>query len=459
VAPILEKQIESRIIMKPTISYKVFITHKQGESKQDCQDAYDINKEKYRYAIADGATQSFYSAYWSRFLVEHFCSSEDTFLTDELLKHKGENWYSWLEPIQLKWHQKIKALVEEKNKYFITNRFKRRESAVSTFIGIEINFTQSEVLWHSLIIGDSCLLHIKDGNFHKSYLFESASQFTSKPEFFSSYAQENIYEPKFLTDSLGKNDVLLLATDAIAKWLIQQKERGQESWISAWNSLLRLKSQIEFEDYINDLRQCSQSPLDNDDVTILLIYTNELDQKLSENSIKSSAQYLNLATNTEERKKVELSGDSNSSTTQRLKAMEVSDSRILKNGTVKSPKNSEKNSNDNSDKSNFAQLNKKMSLVIMAIAILSILLSLSFFANTYYFLKDKEKSSPNITSTQSESSSESKQAVSMVKTEISESATNGTLSPTYIDTKIPPTDEKVSDFSNASIQAITVRLQ
>jgi hypothetical protein len=182
-----------------------------------------------------------------------------------------------LKPIQDKWYRKIEVLVRERNKYFITNRFNRREAAVSTFVGVEINFTQSEILWRSLIVGDSCLLHIGgDGKLKKSYLFENSKQFTSKPEFFASYARDNRYEPTFFTGSLGEQDVLLLVSDAFAKWLLQQNELGQKAWATAWHALLKLNSPTEFEKFIDDLRQSTSSPLDNDDVTVLLVYIHKL---------------------------------------------------------------------------------------------------------------------------------------------------------------------------------------
>ena len=55
------------------LTSKSFITHKKAESQDDCQDAWCENEELGRYAVADGATRSFFPKEWAELLVEHFC--------------------------------------------------------------------------------------------------------------------------------------------------------------------------------------------------------------------------------------------------------------------------------------------------------------------------------------------------------------------------------------------------
>ena len=61
-----------------------FITHKKAEeSPDDCQDAIKVNEDTSRYAVADGATRSFFPKWWAELLVEHFCEVPDLFLNEE----------------------------------------------------------------------------------------------------------------------------------------------------------------------------------------------------------------------------------------------------------------------------------------------------------------------------------------------------------------------------------------
>ena len=71
-----------------------FYVHKQAESAKDYQDAYALNSKRGRYAIADGATKSFFSANWAKLLVQYFCKSNDS-LNTELFKHEiGQSGYN-----------------------------------------------------------------------------------------------------------------------------------------------------------------------------------------------------------------------------------------------------------------------------------------------------------------------------------------------------------------------------
>ena len=51
----------------------------------------DQNDEKGRYAIADGATRSFFPKEWATLLVEHFCESTDFSLAKT-------DWRDWIGP-------------------------------------------------------------------------------------------------------------------------------------------------------------------------------------------------------------------------------------------------------------------------------------------------------------------------------------------------------------------------
>ena len=42
-----------------------FITHKKRETLSDCQDAAEFNEDRARYAVADGATRSFFPKMWA----------------------------------------------------------------------------------------------------------------------------------------------------------------------------------------------------------------------------------------------------------------------------------------------------------------------------------------------------------------------------------------------------------
>ena len=240
---------------------KSFITHKKSETLDYCQDASAaiciLNQEHIeRYAVADGATRSFYPKQWAELLVENFCEATESTNLEE-----------WIGPSQQEWYDQVKKRVNEQNKYFLTNRFNRKESAVSTFIGLEIDKSNEE--WKALIIGDSCLFHRSDTEF-KSYLIENSRDFTSRPEGFASFPKDNpIGCPKFIDDKMKPGDTFILATDALAKWIVQHKEKGKLE--EALTQLNALETDEQFYEFVDNARQGTEISLDNDDVTLMLI--------------------------------------------------------------------------------------------------------------------------------------------------------------------------------------------
>jgi hypothetical protein len=60
-------------------------------------------------------------------------------------------------------------------------------------------------------------------------------------------------------------DSLLLATDALAQWVLGSTEEGNEPWIEC----LRIKSQQQFEAWIQKLRDAKE--IRNDDAALVVI--------------------------------------------------------------------------------------------------------------------------------------------------------------------------------------------
>ena len=247
-----------------------FITHKKAESLDDCQDALEVNKEHSRYAVADGATRSFFPKCWAELLVKHFCGRSDLFLS-------GENWKEWLVPIQEEWYKRVEERVKARNQFYLTNSFNAREPAVATFIGLEIDKVEGK--WQAIIIGDSCLFHKSHSGF-TSYLIERSEDFTNHPEAIASFAERNHYNPKFVDGEIQSGDVFILATDALAKWIVQHEETNQVE--EALDQLKGIKTDKQFYSFVDLARDNENIRLVNDDVTLMLISIEETEPSETE---------------------------------------------------------------------------------------------------------------------------------------------------------------------------------
>ena len=241
-----------------------FVTHKEAETSEDCQDAHAHNDRKGHYAIADGVTHSFFPKEWAALLVEHFCENTDFSLAKT-------DWRNWIAPIQQKWYEQIEEKVRERNRFYLTNSFNTKESAASTFIGIE--FSKDSGAWEAMIVGDSCLFHQSDSKF-KSYLIENSAAFTDRTGYFASFAKDNHFEPSFESGCANPGDTFILGTDALAKWILEHKEAGKLDRVL--DELKAIETDEQFNQFVHEARQNATIRLVNDDVTLILISIEEV---------------------------------------------------------------------------------------------------------------------------------------------------------------------------------------
>ena len=245
---------------------KSFITQKKAESRDDCQDARhqnDPNEKVRRYAVADGATRSFFPKKWAELLVEYFCESSVPYPTID-------NWKAWIKPIQEEWLAQISARVKKRPLFYLVNSLNSKEAATSTFIGLEFDRVQGR--WKAMIIGDSCLFHIGACGF-RSYMIDKTADFTSRPEVFASYEKDNRWEPDFVADDANPGDTFVLATDALAKWILEHKEEGR--YDETLSKLNQIVNEEQFYEFVDCARTDEDIRLVNDDVSLTIISVEE----------------------------------------------------------------------------------------------------------------------------------------------------------------------------------------
>ncbi|MFM6373312.1 MAG: PP2C family serine/threonine-protein phosphatase [Microcystis panniformis] len=243
-------------------------TYKENENISGCQDNFSYNEAKNCFAIADGATQSFYSSIWSKLLVDYFCKNPEI---------DKNNWQEWLKPIQKQWLEEVKAELEKAksgNNFAwieIYNGLERSKSATSTFIGLQFLENQAKVS----IVGDSCLFIFQGDKLIKTYLLQKSADFNNRPGYFGSYPKNNNdYKPEFLDIPLKykqHSDKLyfLLATDALAEYIFKYTEQQRDREILT--TLLRINSEQEFENFVKSARHNGTIKMKNDDVTLMIL--------------------------------------------------------------------------------------------------------------------------------------------------------------------------------------------
>jgi hypothetical protein len=237
---------------------------KAGSSEEDYEDAIAIGPNA--VAIADGATESSFARAWARALTEGFACeplSEQPDLT-ELMDRVGplqQQWHAGIAWDRLPWFAEDKA----RNGAFaalLTLRFEEPLTATET------EELPAERLWHALAIGDTCLFQIRDDALHLAFPLAESAAFDSTPLLLSSNPARNLQvwdQAQVLNGVFKPGDILLLMTDALAKWFLSEIESGAKPW----QTLCTFTDQRELADLTMTLR--AEHKLKNDDTSLICI--------------------------------------------------------------------------------------------------------------------------------------------------------------------------------------------
>jgi Protein phosphatase 2C len=202
---------------------KVFCCPKLGNSREEYEDAWahrqTRTRDGIRVAVADGATESSYAKLWAALLAESYVRSE----TD------GGEFFARLKPARRLWRRRLAG---RPLPWFATE--KAEQGAFAAFLGVEIDAQNNR--WTALAVGDCCLMHIDDVGkgmrVVETFPLQKSSQFTMSPYLIGSRSDGESLKDRIRTSqgSLRDGDMLLLATDAMAAWLLKRHEEGRPLW-------------------------------------------------------------------------------------------------------------------------------------------------------------------------------------------------------------------------------------
>ena len=259
-------------------NFKIVSAFNIGKIKKDpssSQDAAMSNPTEGLFAISDGVSQSYFPKEWANLLVQYYCravnSTHDLFYT--------QNWQVWLAPAQVEWKKWVDKIVSQENIALeIKNAHAKGEPAAATFIGL---YLKDDYSWQAMVVGDSVLLHLHDNRLIESYLLTDESDFNKTTVALSSYPDEG-HTPSFKSGIWKTGDEFILATDGMAKWLLRQEKKGEVSFDSAIDKIRESKSTDDFLEFVRKQQKDQGNPLEDDDIAILFISSDENKQDLIE---------------------------------------------------------------------------------------------------------------------------------------------------------------------------------
>ena len=237
-------------------SVEAFSCQKAGNARSEYEDAWAIrgsdSPTRCRVAVADGATESSFSALWAALLVESFVRG----------RAHGPEFFTDLGAIRRLWRRKIRG---RPLPWYAAE--KARRGAYAAFVGASLNAVNRS--WRAVAIGDCCLLHVtgtpSNRQLAQAFPLSHSEEFGSSPFLVGSMKKADddpLPHVRVLEGVLEPNDILFFASDALSAWLLRCSERGEP----AWEAIESLRTQEDFEALVAKAREDGTR---NDDMTLL----------------------------------------------------------------------------------------------------------------------------------------------------------------------------------------------
>jgi hypothetical protein len=164
------------------------------------------------------------------------------------------------------WRAGTRARAEQQPWYVTA---KAAEGAFAALLGVSLHPTGQ---WRAVSVGDCCLFLVRDGALLRSWPFEASEAFTNRPALVSSRPDHTLPPPETATGTWQPQDTFLLATDAVAAWLLGGHTPESSGalvgppGVADWN-------QENFQRNVAAAR--GKGDLRNDDVTVLVMRVTE----------------------------------------------------------------------------------------------------------------------------------------------------------------------------------------
>src|SRR6266498_411215 len=228
-----------------------FWLHKVGNAPEEYEDAVWpeqlIQREEklFRFAVADGATETSFSGVWANILVRAY--GQGQLKARNLPKSLPRLQKEWLTSVSLR-AQPLPWYAEEK----------LRDGAFSSILGFTIGPATADSgqsgRWKAIAIGDSCLFHVRDGHLLTAFPLENAQQFNNRPVLVSSHPTGNrrvAADIAHISGAWQVHDMFYLMTDALACWFLRRQEEDD----SAILCLSDIATQARFAQFVQEERQ------------------------------------------------------------------------------------------------------------------------------------------------------------------------------------------------------------
>jgi hypothetical protein len=243
-----------------SVTYRGFSVPKRGEEAESNQDAFEADGSALRFAVCDGVSQSAYPGIWAQALARKF------------VEHPAspENLRQWLAEPQELWDRSIDwEAVRGQLASWLDFDEVRREMAYATLLGLVFDppdaAKETARRWKALAVGDSCLFQVRAGRLLRALPVQDPADFGRAVWALPSRPASHDLFAHWAEGDARPGDLFVLASDALARWMLEQSNSGGEPWLR----LLAVEDNSQFGQLVSELR--AANALENDDTTALVV--------------------------------------------------------------------------------------------------------------------------------------------------------------------------------------------
>jgi hypothetical protein len=239
---------------------------KFGETS-DNWDSSGVSADGRRVAVSDGTSSDLYSGLFARQLVVNFCDASS--------ETGPEAASDWIRKSAIEWQrsvEQIAATATSARGERIRFRIARNDCGAATFVGLELQSRSAHsdaVSWTTSYVGDTMFFHLSaERKLLTAVPRLSSKDFNNYPDCLLSREDSTTVSVKQRKDVGWPGDILIIATDALAKWLMTSYEHGL--WHERIDELLSLRPE-EFDGWVQRWRDDAEFPLGDDDTTCVVL--------------------------------------------------------------------------------------------------------------------------------------------------------------------------------------------
>jgi len=238
------------IVKSQTYKSSIFTLPKLGEFPDTNADNCATDVSSSRFAIADGVSQSFDPRIWSLRVSENAVRSGGQISVDSIEELSKE----------------VDTAIPDDEPWYVSEM--RDRGSQSTILCIDFEKSEQGIVLNLCSVGDCCAFQIRDGKVISSWPFRREIDFPMRPHAvmtkFPFITGDIEYEKWLLNDS----DEVILATDAMSRFLVRAVERNRDIELESVFPFLSSGSDV-FSEWADSARR--EGVLEDDDLTVMHI--------------------------------------------------------------------------------------------------------------------------------------------------------------------------------------------